>query len=221
MWEKSGPDRAAGLGGGEHGRPRPAEGMPAGGISAASNSRFCFRRRRSTVDPRATRPAARPGYQPAQAGRGGDFCVHSRVRKELSQLKSNFRFHGSRMNFRTPARHHPVFGGNSYAIFHAKMQPAEHAEQLESITRNTGRMGGAYGGGSLVLSRFGRRQAGLQSGPARSEPLFCHRIVDEVLSATNRRCVIELSLASVPRAEAESGRAIAPGIFLRISSVTP
>ena len=27
---------------------------------------------------------------------------------------------------------------------------------------------------------------------------FCRRVVDEVLSATNRRCVIELSLASMP-----------------------
>jgi signal transduction histidine kinase len=72
------------------------------------------------------------------------------------------------------------------------MPPSEREDQLESIARNTRRMAGMMEG-VLVLSRL---EAGkLDFHPAVLDlNLFCRRVVDEVLSATNRRCLIELSL---------------------------
>jgi signal transduction histidine kinase len=99
--------------------------------------------------------------------------------------------------------------------FHGKMQPAEHAEQLESITRNTGRMAGLMEE-VLVLSRLDAGKLDFKPVP-HDLNLFCHRIVDEVLSATNRRCVIELSLASVP-AEAEADEQLLGHIFTNLLS---
>ncbi len=49
----------------------------------------------------------------------------------------------------------------------------------------------------LVLSRLDAGKLDFQPA-ALDLNGFCRRVVDEVLSATNRRCVIELSLASVP-----------------------
>jgi len=86
--------------------------------------------------------------------------------------------------------------------FFQKMQPAEREEQLESITGNTRRMT-AMMEEILVLSRLDAgkldfRPSGLDLG------IFCRRIVDEVLSATNRRCRIELALLStLPQARAD------------------
>src|SRR5262249_40143720 len=65
-----------------------------------------------------------------------------------------------------------------------------------SISRNTRRMAGMMEE-ILVLSR-------LDAGKLDFQPTsldlssFCRRIVDEVHSATNRRCAIELSLKSIP-----------------------
>ena len=51
--------------------------------------------------------------------------------------------------------------------------------------------------GVLVLSRLEAGKLSFQ--PAKLDlNQFCRRVVDEVLSATNRRCTIELSLNSVP-----------------------
>src|SRR6266436_2680054 len=60
--------------------------------------------------------------------------------KELSQLKSNFVSMVSH-EFRTPLG---IIQSSAELLrdFHQKMGPAECAEQLESITRNTGRMAG-------------------------------------------------------------------------------
>src|SRR5258706_431914 len=80
--------------------------------------------------------------------------------------------------------------------FFQRMDPEERDEQLKSITGNTRRMAGMMEE-ILVLSR-------LDAGKLEFQPAvldlngFCRRLVDEVLSATNRRCLIELSLASVP-----------------------
>ena len=76
------------------------------------------------------------------------------------------------------------------------MQPDERNEHLESITRNTHRMAGMMEE-ILILSR-------LDAGKLDFQPVVldlngvCRRMVDEVLSATNGRCLIELSPPSVP-----------------------
>jgi len=119
---------------------------------------------------------------------------------ELSQLKSNFVSMVSH-EFRTPLG---IIQSSAELLreFYQRMQPAERNEQLESITRNTQRMAGMMEE-ILILSR-------LDAGKLDCQPVvldlngFCRRLVDEVLSATNRRCVIELSLTAVlPEAKAD------------------
>jgi PAS domain S-box-containing protein len=110
--------------------------------------------------------------------------------KELSQLKSNFVSMVSH-EFRTPLG---IIQSSSELLrdFYPRMQVEERAGHLESIARNTRRMAGMMEE-ILVLSR-------LDAGKLDFRPLpldlkaFCRRIVDEVRSATNCRCPIELSI---------------------------
>src|SRR5262249_14136438 len=68
----------------------------------------------------------------------------------------------------------------------------------------------------LVLSR-------LDAGKLQFQPtvidlsVFCRRLVDEVLSATNRRCVIALALKSVPT-EAKADEGLLAHIFTNLLS---
>ena len=114
--------------------------------------------------------------------------------KELSQLKGNFVSLVSH-EFRTPLG---IIQSSTELLrdFYEEMPPAERAEHLESITRNARRMAGMMEG-ILVLSR-------LDAGKLDFQPCgldlraFFSRVVDEALSATNRRCVISLSFDSIP-----------------------
>lgn len=120
--------------------------------------------------------------------------------KELSQLKSNFVSMVSH-EFRTPLG---IIQSSAELLrdFHPKMLPEERQAQLESITRNTRRMAGMMEE-VLVLSRLDAGKLDFQPA-ALDLNLFCRRVIDEVLSATNRRCTIELSLNSViPEAKAD------------------
>src|SRR5205807_4887090 len=82
------------------------------------------------------------------------------------------------------------------------MQPAERDEQLESIIGNTRRMAGMMEE-ILILSRLDAGKLDFQPS-ALDLDAFCHCLVDEVLSATNRRCPIELSMApALPQAHAD------------------
>jgi PAS domain S-box-containing protein len=120
--------------------------------------------------------------------------------KELSQLRSNFVSMVSH-EFRTPLG---IIQSSAELLrdFHERMPPGERNDQLESITRNTRRMAGMMEE-ILVLSRLDADKLDFQPA-ALDLNLFCRRVVDEVLSATNRRCPIELSLKSVsPAAEAD------------------
>jgi PAS domain S-box-containing protein len=113
--------------------------------------------------------------------------------KELSQLKSNFVSMVSH-EFRTPLG---IIQSSAELLrdFYRKMDEAEREEQLESIARNTRRMASMMEE-ILVLSRL---DAGLEYQPVALEPRAAwRRIVDEVLSATNRRCDIELNIRTVP-----------------------
>lgn len=114
--------------------------------------------------------------------------------KELGQLKSNFVSMVSH-EFRTPLG---IIQSSAELLrdFYQKMPTSEREEQLESIIRNTGRMAGMMEE-ILALSRL---EAGkLQFQPAALDlSAFCRRVLDEVLSATNRRCMIELVLGPMP-----------------------
>ena len=113
---------------------------------------------------------------------------------ELSRLKSNFVSMVSH-EFRTPLG---IIQSSAELLrdFYQRMPANERDEHLESITRNTRRMADLMEE-ILVLSRLDAGKLDFQ--PAGLDLTgFCRRVVDEVLSATNRRCVIELSLASMP-----------------------
>ncbi len=119
---------------------------------------------------------------------------------ELSRLKSNFVSMVSH-EFRTPLG---IIQSSAELLqdFFQRMQPAEREEQLESITRNTRRMAGMMEE-ILVLSRLDAGKLDFQPS-ALDLSSFCRRVVDEVHSATNRLCPVELSLASdLPRARAD------------------
>lgn len=133
--------------------------------------------------------------------------------KELSQLKSNFVSMVSH-EFRTPLG---IIQSSAELLgdFHDQMPPVEREEQLKSITRNTRRMAGMMEA-VLVLSR-------LDAGKLEFQPAaldlngFCRRVVDEVLSATNRRCAIRLSMTSLPL-EAKADEGLLAHIFTNLLS---
>ena len=120
--------------------------------------------------------------------------------KELSQLKSNFVSMVSH-EFRTPLG---IIQSSAELLreFHPRMQAAERDEQLESIARNTRRMARMMED-ILVLSRLEAGKLEFQPAPLDLNA-FCSRAVAEVLSTTNNRCRIELSLKSLlPEAAAD------------------
>jgi PAS domain S-box-containing protein len=115
---------------------------------------------------------------------------------ELSQLKSNFVSMVSH-EFRTPLG---IIQSSAELLrdFYQKMPVAEREEQLDSIGRNTRRMA-AMMEGILVLSRLDAGKLDFQ--PVRLDlNAFCRRVLDEVHSATNRRCPVELLLDPVSMA---------------------
>jgi PAS domain S-box-containing protein len=133
--------------------------------------------------------------------------------KELSQLKSNFVSMVSH-EFRTPLG---IIQSSAELLrdYYNRMQSDERDEQLDSIFRNTRRMAGMMEE-ILVLSR-------LDAGRLEFQPTsldvntFCRRVVDEVSSATNRRCPIDLSLNSVPR-DAQADERLLGHIFTNLLS---
>jgi PAS domain S-box-containing protein len=133
--------------------------------------------------------------------------------KELSQLKSNFVSMVSH-EFRTPLG---IIQSSAELLrdFYQKMQPEEREEQLESIARNTRRMAGMMEE-ILVLSRLDARKLDFQPH-ALDLNAFCSRVLDEVRSATNRRCHIELLLSLVP-AQAHADERLLGHIFTNLLS---
>ncbi|MEO8429370.1 MAG: PAS domain-containing sensor histidine kinase, partial [Verrucomicrobiota bacterium] len=133
--------------------------------------------------------------------------------KELSQLKSNFVSMVSH-EFRTPLG---IIQSSAELLgdFHERMPALEREEHLNSITRNTRRMAGMMED-VLVLSRLDAGKLDFQPA-ALDLNGFCRRVVDEVLSSTNRRCVIELSLNSVPL-EAKADEGLLGHIFTNLLS---
>ena len=133
--------------------------------------------------------------------------------KELSQLKSSFVSLVSH-EFRTPLG---IIQSSAELLrmFYQKMPAGERDEQLDSISRNTRRMAGMMEE-ILVLSRLDAGKVEFQPA-ALDLNVFCRRVVDEVHSATNRRCQIELSLDSLP-AVAKADERLLGHIFTNLLS---
>jgi signal transduction histidine kinase len=113
--------------------------------------------------------------------------------KELSALKSNFVSMVSH-EFRTPLG---IIMSSAEILgeYFDQLEQADRNEHLVSIQKNTRRMADLMEE-VLLLSR-------VEAGKLNLEPraldlaLFCRRLVDEVLSATNARCSIELTMEPV------------------------
>ena len=114
--------------------------------------------------------------------------------KELGQLRNKFVSMVSH-EFRTPLA---IIQSSAEIMddYLDQLEPAERKDHLQSIRKNTRRMAGLMEEVLLI----GSFDAGkMQFKPALLElRTFMRRLVDEVLSATNRRCPIEFLLAEMP-----------------------
>ncbi|HTG43294.1 MAG TPA: PAS domain S-box protein, partial [Verrucomicrobiae bacterium] len=113
--------------------------------------------------------------------------------KELSALKTNFVSMVSH-EFRTPLG---IIMSSAEILgeYFEHLEAGERNDHLQSIAKNTRRMADLMEE-VLLLSRV---EAGKLTFDPQSLELgsFCRRLVDEVLSATNRRCPIELTVDSM------------------------
>ena len=110
--------------------------------------------------------------------------------RELGALKSRFVSMVSH-EFRTPLG---IMMSSSNLLRHyfERLSAEERQEQLESIEKNIRRMSDLMEE-VLILARF--ESGKLDFEPRRLEiGSFCRRLADELLSATNRKCPIELAL---------------------------
>jgi PAS domain S-box-containing protein len=114
--------------------------------------------------------------------------------KELGQLRSHFVSIVSH-EFRTPLG---IIQSSAEILedYLEQLKPDERKDHLQSIRHNTCRMARLMEEALLI----GSLDAGkIEFKPAPLElRAFVQRLVDEVLSATNRRCPIELFLAEMP-----------------------
>jgi PAS domain S-box-containing protein len=131
--------------------------------------------------------------------------------KELSQLRSNFVSMVSH-EFRTPLG---IIQSSAEILedYLEQLEPAEREDHLQSIRKNTRRMAATMEEVLLI----GSFDAGkIESKPA---PLdlraFARRLAEEVLSATNRRCPIELLLSEMP-AEIQADERLLRHIFTNL-----
>jgi len=131
--------------------------------------------------------------------------------KELGQLRSNFVSVVSH-EFRTPLG---IIQSSAEILedYLDRLEPPERKEHLQSIRKNTRRMAELMEEALLI----GSFDAGKMEFKAVSLDLgtFVRRLVDEVLSATDRRCPIELSLADIP-AELKADERLLRHIFTNL-----
>ena len=128
--------------------------------------------------------------------------------KELGRLRSNFVSMISH-EFRTPLG---IIQSSAEILkdYLEQLAPGEREDHLESICKNTRRMAALMEEALLVGS--------FDAGKAESKPTavdlraFTRRLVDEVLSATNRRCPIELRIGDIP-AEIQADERLLHHIF--------
>jgi PAS domain S-box-containing protein len=112
--------------------------------------------------------------------------------KELSALKSSFVSMVSH-EFRTPLG---IIMSSSEILesYFDELEREQRIEHLDSIKKNTRRMADMMEE-VLLLSRVEAGRLSLDPQPL-DFASFCRRLVDEVLSATHRRCPIEVTLDS-------------------------
>jgi PAS domain S-box-containing protein len=116
--------------------------------------------------------------------------------KELGRLRSNFVSVVSH-EFRTPLG---IIQSSAEILedYLEQLEPTERKEHLQSVRNNTRRMAGLMEEvlliGSLDAGKMEFKATSLELGT------FVRRLVDEVLSATGRRCPIELLLDEIPAA---------------------
>jgi PAS domain S-box-containing protein len=131
--------------------------------------------------------------------------------KELGQLRSNFVSMVSH-EFRTPLG---IIQSSAEILkdYLDRLSPEERGDHLESICKNTRRMAALMEEALLVGS--------LEAGKAEFKPAavdvhaFTRRLVDEVLSATDRRCPIDLYVADIP-AEIQADERLLHHIFTNL-----
>jgi signal transduction histidine kinase len=116
--------------------------------------------------------------------------------QELGQLRSNFVSMVSH-EFRTPLG---IIQSSAEILedYLDRLQPSERQEYLHSIRKNISRMAGLMEE-VLLIGSFDAGKMEFRPAPL-DLPQCLRRLVDEVQSATNRRCPIELGLTEVPAA---------------------
>jgi PAS domain S-box-containing protein len=114
--------------------------------------------------------------------------------KELGQLRSHFVSMVSH-EFRTPLG---IIQSSAEILedYLDELNPGERKEHLQSIRQNTGRMARLIEE-ALLIGGLDTGKIEFKPAPLELRP-FVERLVDEVLSVTDRRCPIELSLAEAP-----------------------
>jgi PAS domain S-box-containing protein len=131
--------------------------------------------------------------------------------KELGSLRSNFVSMVSH-EFRTPLG---IIQSSAEILegYLDQLEPAERREHLESIRKNTRRMAGLMEE-VLLIGSIDAGRMDFKPGPF-DPGAFIRRLVDEVSSATDRRCPIELSLTRVP-AEGQGDERLLRHIFTNL-----
>jgi PAS domain S-box-containing protein len=131
--------------------------------------------------------------------------------KELGQLRSNFVSMVSH-EFRTPLG---IIQSSAEILedYLDQLEPAERKDHLQSIRKNTRRMAGLMEE-VLLIGSFDAGKMEFKPVPLELR-IFVRRLVDEVLSATNRRCPIELLLGEMP-AEIQADERLLQHIFMNL-----
>ena len=131
--------------------------------------------------------------------------------KELGQLRSNFVSMVSH-EFRTPLG---IIQSSAEILedYLDQLEPSERDDHLRSIRKNTCRMAGLMEE-VLLMGSFDAGK--MEFKPALLEPrTFVRRLVDEVLSATNQRCPIELLFGEMP-GEIQADERLLQHIFINL-----
>ena len=133
--------------------------------------------------------------------------------KELGQLKSNFVSMVSH-EFRTPLG---VIMSSAEILdnYFDQLDPTDRREQLQSIQKNTRRMANLMEE-VLLLGMVEAGKMDFKPAPA-DLPAFCRHIIDELHSATDRKCLIQFQPGALPD-EAMADKRLLRHIFSNLLS---
>ncbi len=146
------------------------------------------------INRRAAHARLRPGHHATQAGRGR-IASDAGEREGVGAIAEQISCRWCRTS---SARHWRIIQSSAEIMddYLDQLEPAERKDHLQSIRKNTRRMAGLMEEVLLI----GSFDAGkMEFKPALLElRTFVRRLVDEVLSATDRRCPIEFLFAEMP-----------------------